>query len=75
MFYIPALILSAAGNVGDPTFQVQKVVSYIKQTWPFFNRSMGADHAIWLPGDYGACSLDMKVGHGRCMMLCPNSKA
>jgi hypothetical protein len=47
--------------VGDPTFQVQKVVSYIKSAWPFFNRSMASDHVLWLPGDYGACGLDMKV--------------
>ena len=52
----------AAGNVGDPSPHLARVVEYIRQTWPFFNRSAGADHFVWLPGDFGACGISDKVG-------------
>jgi hypothetical protein len=36
-------------------------MDYIKATWPFFNRTGGADHFVWLPGDFGACEISEQV--------------
>jgi hypothetical protein len=51
----------AAGNVGNPDGQAKRAVQYIKLAWPFFNRSAGADHFMWVPGDFGACGFNMQV--------------
>jgi hypothetical protein len=50
------------GNTDNPTAQLRLVVSHIKQAWPFFNRTGGADHFVWLPGDFGACEISEQVG-------------
>jgi hypothetical protein len=50
-----------AGNVASPSLHLQRVVAYIQHAWPFFNRSSGADHFVWLPGDFGACGISAKV--------------
>jgi hypothetical protein len=55
---------AAAGNVGDATAQLKKVASYIKSSLPFFNRSMGADHFVLLPSDFGACGISEQVSAG-----------
>ena len=67
------LIVAAAGNVGNPEGQAKRAVQYIKQHWPFFNRSAGADHFLWVPGDFGACGFNMQVGskqHGGTSVHC-----
>jgi hypothetical protein len=51
----------AAGNVGDPSGQMKRTIAYIRHSWPFFNRSSGADHFVWLPGDFGACGVNEQV--------------
>lgn len=49
--------LRAAVNAGDPTLHLRGVISHVRQAWPFFNRTGGADHFVWLPGDFGACEV------------------
>ncbi len=55
---------AGAVNAGNPTIALRPVVEYIKQAWPFFNRTGGADHFLWMPGDFGACEISEQVGAG-----------
>jgi hypothetical protein len=34
---------------------VKHVITYIKQAYPFWNRTQGRDHMFWMTGDKGAC--------------------
>jgi hypothetical protein len=45
-------------NAGNPSPHLRQLMAYVKATWPFFNRRGGADHIIFLPGDFGACEID-----------------
>ncbi len=53
--------MGPAGNVASPSLHLRRVIAYIRQAWPFFNRSSGADHFVWLPGDFGACGISAEV--------------
>ncbi|KAG2491281.1 hypothetical protein HYH03_010287 [Edaphochlamys debaryana] len=57
LFYVPALNFYYASNVGDAGPQTEFVLDYVRHTWPFYNRSGGADHFVFIPGDRGACGL------------------
>ncbi|KAG2486339.1 hypothetical protein HYH03_015043 [Edaphochlamys debaryana] len=58
LFYIPALTMYYSGNVGNSNPQIEYVINYVRQNWPFYNRSGGADHFVWTVGDRGSCFLD-----------------
>lgn len=34
---------------------VFRALDYVRETWPYWSASDGADHIITLPGDYGGC--------------------
>ena len=55
VFYIPALTYESSSNVGDPTPHLNKVIDYVKHTYPYWNASGGLDHIIWTSGDRGGC--------------------
>lgn len=38
MFYIPAMMYAYSSNLGDTLIHAQRVIDYVRQTWPFFNR-------------------------------------
>eukprot|EP00232_Nephroselmis_pyriformis_P028255 CAMPEP_0182860906 /NCGR_PEP_ID=MMETSP0034_2-20130328/5195_1 /TAXON_ID=156128 /ORGANISM="Nephroselmis pyriformis, Strain CCMP717" /LENGTH=754 /DNA_ID=CAMNT_0024992777 /DNA_START=116 /DNA_END=2376 /DNA_ORIENTATION=+ len=56
LFYVPMMLYGYAGN--SPFIQplFERVVGYLKQAYPFWNRTGGRDHAFFLSGDYGACA-------------------
>ncbi|KAF6261895.1 hypothetical protein COO60DRAFT_713350 [Scenedesmus sp. NREL 46B-D3] len=56
MFYIPAMTYAYSSNLGDTQVHAKRVIDHVRFTWPFFNRTKGLDHFIWLTNDQGACS-------------------
>ncbi|KAI8466470.1 MAG: exostosin family-domain-containing protein [Monoraphidium minutum] len=57
LFLVPAAAYAYASNTGDAAPHLRRVMAYVRDTHPFFNRSGGRDHVLWLPGDRGACWL------------------
>ncbi|WIA23466.1 hypothetical protein OEZ85_000212 [Tetradesmus obliquus] len=55
MFYIPAMTYVYSSNLGDTLVHSKRVIDYVRTTWPFFNRTKGLDHFMWLTNDQGAC--------------------
>eukprot|EP00882_Tetradesmus_deserticola_P022294 GHRQ01024193.1.p2 GENE.GHRQ01024193.1~~GHRQ01024193.1.p2 ORF type:complete len:252 (+),score=51.38 GHRQ01024193.1:207-962(+) len=56
MFYIPAMTYAYSSNLGDTQVHATRVIDHVRATWPFFNRTRGLDHFMWLTNDQGACS-------------------
>lgn len=50
LFYVPAAAYAYASNTGEPVPHLRRVMTYVAETHPWFNRSGGGDHVIWLPG-------------------------
>lgn len=50
-FFIPVAIRMAGGE------RSQEALEYIARTWPFFNRSLGADHLLAVTDDSGLASV------------------
>eukprot|EP00798_Chlamydomonas_sp_ICE-L_P021835 gene21835-28865_t len=56
MFLIPVYAIFYGGNVAwhpGAAQHVWTIISYIKHTWPFWNRSKGRDHFFWVTNDIG----------------------
>lgn len=51
LFYVPALSYAYSGSSGDPTVHLRRVMAWVAEAHPFFNRTGGRDHFLWLPGD------------------------
>ena len=49
------------GNLHDPQHYVRQVVSHIRHSFPFFNRTRGADHVFWSTQDLGGCVLPTEI--------------
>lgn len=39
------------------------VCRYVRETYPWFNRSQGKDHFMWFTGDHGACNAPPDAGN------------
>ncbi|PNW85856.1 hypothetical protein CHLRE_03g202550v5 [Chlamydomonas reinhardtii] len=57
LFYVPALNFFYSGNLRPPEYHLEAVMDHVKTAWPFYNRSGGRDHFIFLTGDRGACHM------------------
>ncbi|KAG1660173.1 hypothetical protein FOA52_005273 [Chlamydomonas sp. UWO 241] len=55
LFYIPAFTYAYSSNNFDPAPHMKRVVEWVSETYPFYNRSKGKDHFMWFTGDHGAC--------------------
>eukprot|EP00775_Hariotina_reticulata_P004063 gene4063-4310_t len=51
MFYVPALTFTYSSNLGDVTEHLRRVMTWVREAHPFFNRTGGRDHFFWLPND------------------------
>jgi len=58
LFLLPALTYAYAGNLGNPNFHVTRTINYVREEFPYWNRTGGRDHIIWTPGDRGSCLLE-----------------
>ncbi|GIL47860.1 hypothetical protein Vafri_4498, partial [Volvox africanus] len=58
LFYVPALAYFYAENVRNSQWQIKAVIDHIRQQWPFYNRSGGRDHFVFMPGDRASCHSD-----------------
>jgi len=56
MFFVPAMTFAHSSNTGDSVEHSRRAIEHVRTTWPFFNRTAGADHFLWLTGDRGACA-------------------
>ncbi|GFR40869.1 hypothetical protein Agub_g1520 [Astrephomene gubernaculifera] len=55
LFYVPMLLYFYVGNVRDPVPQAAWALRYVRENWPFYNRTGGRDHFFFLTGDRGTC--------------------
>jgi len=51
LFYVPALTFAYSSNLGDVTEHLHRVMTWVREAHPFFNRTGGRDHFFWLPND------------------------
>eukprot|EP00878_Enallax_costatus_P016506 GHUV01017315.1.p1 GENE.GHUV01017315.1~~GHUV01017315.1.p1 ORF type:complete len:576 (+),score=57.68 GHUV01017315.1:463-2190(+) len=58
LFFVPALTYAYSSNLGDVTVHLQRVMTWVRDQRPFFNRTAGKDHFVWLPNDRGGCWID-----------------
>ncbi|KAL4451657.1 hypothetical protein ABPG75_007319 [Micractinium tetrahymenae] len=59
LFFLPGHVYSYADecNVGPLNGHMLLLLDHIKMNYPYWNRSRGRDHFVWVPGDIGACEL------------------
>jgi len=57
LFFLPALTYAYTSNLGDPEFHVTRVAEYVQEHFPYWNRTGGRDHIVWVPGDRSSCYL------------------
>ncbi|KAG2444152.1 hypothetical protein HYH02_009091 [Chlamydomonas schloesseri] len=57
LFYVPALNFFYSGNLRAPEHHLEAVMEHVKSAWPFYNRSGGRDHFVFLTGDRGSCHM------------------
>jgi hypothetical protein len=51
LFYVPALTYAYSSNLGDVVEHLRRVMGWVRAAHPFFNRTGGRDHFVWLPND------------------------
>jgi hypothetical protein len=51
LFYVPALSYAHSGSRGNVTVHLRRVMAWVAEAHPFFNRTGGRDHFFWLPND------------------------
>jgi hypothetical protein len=51
LFYVPALSYAYSGSRGNVTVHLRRVMAWVAEAHPFFNRTGGRDHFFWLPND------------------------
>ncbi|PSC75115.1 exostosin-like glycosyltransferase [Micractinium conductrix] len=68
LFYIQSFTYTYAGNTGTGADHLQLLLDHVKHSYPYWNRTDGRDHVLWLPGDRGACHVG---GPGKELILNP----
>ncbi|KAL4519102.1 hypothetical protein Ndes2526A_g00206 [Nannochloris sp. 'desiccata'] len=58
LFFLPALTYAYTSNLGNPNLHVTRVVDYVREEFPYWNRTDGRDHIVWTPGDRSSCLLE-----------------
>ena len=58
LFFLPALTYAYTSNLGHPDFHITRVINYVREEFPYWNRSSGRDHIVWTPGDRSSCLLN-----------------
>lgn len=51
IFYVPALTYAYTSNLGDVVEHLHRVMTWVRDAHPFFNRTAGRDHYVFLPND------------------------
>ncbi|GIL89474.1 hypothetical protein Vretimale_18890 [Volvox reticuliferus] len=64
LFYVPALAYFYAENVRNSQWQIKSVIDHVRQKFPFYNRSSGRDHFVFMPGDRASCHSDRWLQDG-----------
>ena len=65
LFYIPLLgALGPGGSIGGgcERDKLELVIRYVRARWPWWDRSGGRDHVLFMTGDQGACGLGSALG-------------
>ncbi|PSC74977.1 exostosin-like glycosyltransferase [Micractinium conductrix] len=57
LFYIPSFTYSYSTNVGTAEEHIHLLLDHIKHTYPYWNRTGGRDHFLFVPADRGACHI------------------
>ena len=60
LFYIPMLgALGPGGSIGGgcERDKLELIIRYVRARWPWWDRSGGRDHVLFMTGDQGACGL------------------
>lgn len=57
LFYIPSFTYAYTSNLGNPNYHTDRVLRYIREKYPYWNRTDGRDHILWMPGDRYGCYL------------------
>lgn len=55
LYYIPLMSHFYTGNIQPDSGHLRVVVRYVRERFPFWNRTGGRDHVVWLSGDRGGC--------------------
>jgi hypothetical protein len=58
LFFLPALTYAYTSNLGDPDGHVTRVINYVRENFPYWNRNNGRDHMVWVPADRSSCYLE-----------------
>ena len=65
LFYIPLLgALGPGGSIGGgcERDKLELIIRYVRARWPWWDRSGGRDHVLFMTGDQGACGLGSALG-------------
>ena len=60
LFYVPMLgALGPGGSIGGgcERDKLELIIRYVRARWPWWDRSGGRDHVLFMTGDQGACGL------------------
>lgn len=55
LFFVPVMISQLGTNTWNPTWYLKDIVQYLSHTYPYWNRTEGADHVFFTTQDMGGC--------------------
>ena len=55
LFVVPTLLVQLGGNLWEPQAHLQHVVDALRWRYPYWNRTLGADHVFFMAQDVGGC--------------------
>ena len=55
LFFVPVMLSAMRGNLWEPQDYLAALVRRIRREYPFWNRSLGADHVFMTTQDLGGC--------------------
>jgi hypothetical protein len=55
LYVVPVLLSQLFGNLQEPQSYLEAVIRSVRSTFPFWNRSAGADHVFFTTQDLGGC--------------------
>ena len=58
LFYVPAFVYQHSDNTGSPDPAAAHILRYVKNNFPFWNRTGGRDHFFLTTGDRASCYLN-----------------
>ena len=55
LFFVPVMVMQMVSNLWHPYKYLEEVRDHLRDSYPYWNRSRGADHVFFLTTDRAGC--------------------